>query len=117
TSSALDTAGSDVGSMKNRSLKRESALEYSIDRGNARRVYEALVSSAHQGIDAYRIAQKSGLTSMECGQLLRQFERCGIAESGDPKDTENDLARVFRVCGERPGAECSQASRGERGQL
>lgn len=92
-------------------------MECSIDRGNARRVYEALVSSAHQGIDAYKIAQKSGLTSMECGRLLDQFERCGIAESADPKGTENDLARIFRVCGKPPAAECSQASRVARGQL
>ncbi|MGP3508656.1 hypothetical protein [Paracidovorax citrulli] len=103
--------------MKIRSVKGQRALEYSIDRGNARHVYQALVSSSHQGIDAYKSAQQSGLSSMECGRILDQFERDGIAESGDPKGTQNDLARVFRVRGDLPGAESSLPTRRARGQM
>lgn len=84
--------------------RKELALEYSIDRGDARRVHETLFSSSNRGIDAYLIAHKTGLTAMECGRILDQFEREGIADSDDPKNTENDLARLFRLANDPRGA-------------
>lgn len=95
-------------------MKKERLLQHSMDRELARHAYEALSTSSLPGMDAYRMARNTGLKAMECGRVLDQFERDGIAESGDEKGTENDLARVFRLRDASPGAGNIQTSRTAR---
>lgn len=55
------------------------------------------LNAAGEALDAYQVAQASGVTPMQAGRTLAKLALKGLVETEDPLGTENDLSARYKL--------------------
>ena len=83
-------------------------------KGNTRQVVVDALRAASTPLDAYQVAQASGVTPSQAAHTLSKLATAGLAMTSDPPECVNDLAARFQLTAE-PNAARQDSAVVERG--